>query len=255
LIALLFAAALAQEPADSGGGFFRPGDKVRVIGAVAATGALALLDERAARWARRPSVQGDSARHDLVSAVTVINEQPLGIAAVGTFAVGRLAGWKTAADVGLHWSESLFATQAISSAIRVATSRARPRAYPDNAFIFKPGRGLKNFDHRSFPSLHAAVAFSTAASLSEEIRHRNRAASRYATPLLYTAAAVPGLTRIYLDQHWVSDVFAGALLGTFVGVRTTRYLHNHRTRLDRVLLGATLAPTTQGALVSWQRKF
>ena len=254
MIALLLASALAvQEPADSG--FFRPGDQLRVLGAVAATGALALVDERAARWARTPSVQGDSTRHDLVSAVTVINEQPLGIAALGTFAVGRLAGWRTVADVGLHWSESLFATQAVASVIRVATSRARPRAYPDNAFIFKPGRGLSNFDHRSFPSLHAAVAFSTAASLSGEIRHRSPRAARYATPLLYGAAAVPGLTRIYLDQHWVSDVFAGALLGTFIGARTTRYLHSRRTRLDRVLLGATLAPTPDGAMLAWQQRF
>src|SRR6185503_10420140 len=210
LASLLAATLLVQQP-DSG--FFRRNDKLILAGSIAATAITAAFDERVARFSRTPRVQGDSSRHDLVSKATVINEVPLGIAAVGTYAIGRVAGWGTVADVGLHWTESLLATQAVASALRVGLSRGRPREYPDDAFNFKPGRGLTNFDHRAWPSLHAAVAFATAASLSEEIRMRNPRASRFATPLLYTAASIPGFTRVYLDQHWASDVVAGTALG------------------------------------------
>jgi membrane-associated phospholipid phosphatase len=253
LPSLLAAALLIQAP-DSG--FFRANDKWIAAAAVGATGTVAVFDERIARWSRTPRVQGDTGRRDLVRTATVINEQPLMVAAVATFAVGRLAGWRTVADVGLHWTESLIATQIVTSTLRVATSRARPRAYPDNAWIFKPGRGISNFDHRAWPSLHAAVAFSTAATLSEEIRMRNPRASRYATPLLYGAAAIPGLTRIYLDQHWASDVVAGTALGAWMGMRVTRYLHGRRTRLDRILLaGAFVTPDHDAMRFGLHRAF
>ena len=60
---------------------------------------------------------------DMVSALTIVNEQPLTIAAVGTYVIGRLARSRTAADVGLHWTESLLATQLVTSTLRVASVR------------------------------------------------------------------------------------------------------------------------------------
>ena len=248
--ALLLALQVSTPAADSG--FFRPNDKWIAAGAIAATAVTAVFDERIARWARTPSVQGDSSRHDVVTAATVINEQPLTIAGVATYAIGRITHSRTVTDVGLHVTESLLATEVVAGVIRVGLSRGRPREHPGNAFMFKPGRGVTNFDYRSFPSLHSAVAFSTAATLSEEIRMRNRRAARWATPLLYTAAMVPGFTRVYLDQHWASDIVAGTALGAFMGVRVTRYLHSRETRLDRIL---TLGPTADGVAAAWSFAF
>ena len=135
--------------------------------------------------------------------------------------------------------------------MRVGLGRVRPRASPDDAFVFEPGRGLTVFENRSFPSLHAAVAFATASALAEELRVRKVGARRWATPLLYTAAMIPGLTRIYLDQHWASDVLAGTAVGAFLGARVVRYSHGRRTRIDRILLHSVIIPRTGALYIGW----
>jgi membrane-associated phospholipid phosphatase len=65
---------------------------------------------------------------------------------------------------------------------------------------------------------------------------------------------------MYLGQHWASDIFAGAFLGTFYGMRVVDYSHTHqRTKVDRLFLGpmktAQLAPADGGYSVSWSIKF
>lgn len=251
LLLTLTSALHAQEPAKDSG-FFKKGDGKKTLAALAGTLALGVVDERIASWTRRPGVQGDSARHDLFKAVTVVNEMPLTVAAVATYGVGRLTGSHTVADVGLHLTESLVITEVVAEGVRIALGRSRPRNTPDDAFAFKPGKGFSRFEYRAFPSLHAAVAFATAASLVEEIKLRNPSATSYAVPLLYGAAMIPGLTRLYLDQHWASDVLAGSFAGALIGTRMVRYGHGHRTRLDRALLGAIAVPNADGgANVGW----
>jgi hypothetical protein len=64
--------------------------KPKMIAYAAGSPALAShFDRRVARWARAPSVQGDSSRRELVSTLTHINETPLTIAAAATYDVGR----------------------------------------------------------------------------------------------------------------------------------------------------------------------
>lgn len=249
---LVYAALLAlQQPAPDSG-FFKPGDGRLWIGAAAATAVVAAYDEKIARWWRTPRVQGDSVRHDRVELATWVNEMPLTVGAVATWGVGRLTGSGTVADVGLHLAESLLATELVAEVVRIGLGRVRPRAAPDDAFVFSPGRGLTVFENRSFPSLHAAVAFATAASLVEEVRHRRPEAVKYAAPALYTLATIPGMTRLYLDQHWASDVVAGTFLGWYLGSRVTRYAHGRRMWIDRVLLGATVTPLPgRGLALSW----
>lgn len=203
------------------------------LGAIALAGiaATAAFDERIARWARHPSIQGDADRHDAVSAVTTINEIPLTIGAMAVYGIGRVARQPTVADVGLHLTEALLITGVGAEVVRIGLGRARPRASPHDAFVFRPGRGLREFEHRAFPSMHASVAFATAAVLSEELRVRRVRARRWLSPMLYAAASIPGFTRLYLDQHWASDVVAGSVAGVVVGRRVVRATHRRRQRV------------------------
>jgi membrane-associated phospholipid phosphatase len=55
---------------------------------------------------------------------------------------------------------------------------------------------------------------------------------------------------MYLDQHWASDVVAGAFTGTILGAKMVRYAHGHRkNRLDRWMLGTTITPDPRGGVL------
>ena len=62
----------------------------------------------------------------------------------------------------------------------------------------------------SYPSGHTASSFALAAVLSSAYPK-----GRY---IFYFLAGIAGLSRIYLDSHFASDVFAGAILGTAIGI-------------------------------------
>jgi hypothetical protein len=227
--------------------FFVRRDLVASGIAMAAAVGVSAFDLRIAHWARSEGVPGDSTRHDRVSTATRVNETPLTLAALATYGVGRIAHSKTTADVGLHTFEALVLTTAISEVLRGAIGRTRPRESQEDAFRFDPFNGFVAFETRSFPSLHTAAAFATATALVGEIRERRPEATKVAAPLLYTAAMIPGLTRVYLDQHWASDVVAGAFVGALLGSRVVSYAHSHsRSRLDRILLGLSAVPDGYG---------
>jgi membrane-associated phospholipid phosphatase len=215
--------------------------------AIVTSAVVSHFDVRVAHWARGSTVQGDSSRKELVSTLTRLNETPLTIAAAATYGIGRLTHSATTADVGLHTFEALVLTTGVSEVIRGVLGRTRPRAAPNDQYDFDVGSGFTNFETRSYPSLHTAAAFATATALVGEIRERKPEALKYAAPLLYAGAMAPGLTRVYLDQHWASDIVAGAFLGALMGSRVVSYAHSHkRTRLDRMLLGVSAMPDGRG---------
>ncbi len=71
--------------------------------------------------------------------------------------------------------------------------------------------GVSLANNYSFPSGHTATAFAIAAVLVYFINNKNQQI------LLLLAAALVGYSRIYLAQHFLLDVLAGAILGTISG--------------------------------------
>jgi membrane-associated phospholipid phosphatase len=230
--------------------FFTRRDAYWTLGAIAVTAGVTYYDKKIANWSQRPNIQGDQSRRDFFDAVTHVNETPLTIAAILTYGVGRIGRWQTVADAGLHMSEAMVLTDVTSELIRGPIGRARPRVSQDDQYNLSFGKGFTVFANRAFPSLHSASAFAFASSLTAEIYERNQRAAWVVGPVLYTAAWVPGATRIYLNQHWASDVISGAFVGTLLGTKVVHYAHTHRrTKLDRFLLGTNVSFDTRGAYV------
>ena len=230
--------------------FFIRRDLVWTGVGLAGGAAISIFDKRIANWWQSPGVQGSSSRHDFVKSLTVVNETPLTIAAFVTYGVGRLADNETVADVGLHTTEALVLTVAMSEAIRGPVGRLRPREAQDDQYNFLFWGGFTDFARRAYPSIHSAVGFATATAIVQEIHFRHPEANKWAAPILYTAALIPGVTRLYLDQHWASDVFSGSVLGAVLGTKVVNYAHTHkRNRLDRWMLGAIVVPSANGLMV------
>ncbi|MBT3208599.1 MAG: phosphatase PAP2 family protein [Bacteroidetes bacterium] len=68
------------------------------------------------------------------------------------------------------------------------------------------------FDYRSFFSGHTSVVFSVATIIASE--YSNSSGTKI---LAYGIASLVGISRIYDNAHWASDVFLGACFGYAVG--------------------------------------
>jgi membrane-associated phospholipid phosphatase len=230
--------------------FFTRNDAIASGVALGVTAGLSAFDVRIARWWQSPGVQGSQSFNDWMGSLTKWNETPLTIGSVLTYGIGRLTKSETVTDIGLHLTEAIVFTDVIAEAIRGPLGRARPRVSPDDQYNFKFWAGFTEFDHRAWPSIHAAAAFSIASALVAEIDERNPDANWYAAPLLYGAAMIPGITRMYLNQHWASDVAAGAFLGTLIGSRVVYYGHSHRpNKIERALGLVAVMPAGDGRWV------
>ena len=240
-------AAVASSSSAPSKTFFTRHDFEFAAIALTGTAMVSSFDKRLAHYSQTASVQGSTSRQSLVKNLTKINYASLTAASLAGYGLGRLTHSPTVADVSLHTAEAVVLTTLISGAIRGPLGRTRPLVNINDPYHFQFGKGFTGLNNRSFPSLHSSSAFAAAAAISGEIHARNPSTSAFISPLLYTAAAIPGLTRMYLNQHWASDIVAGGFLGVLVGSRVVSYAHSHnRSRLDRFLLGTNIAPGSYG---------
>jgi membrane-associated phospholipid phosphatase len=164
------------------------------------------------------------------------------------YAVGRIGGNERMATLGLRGTEALLIGVGTVGVVKMIAGRARPHAVADsNPRDFGLMRGLRGDAYRSFPSGHTVMAFAAAAAVTGETARWWPDATPFIGTALYGGAALAGVSRMYNDQHWASDVLVGAAIGTFAGQKVVRYhRRNPRSRVDRWLLSASLAPAARG---------
>jgi membrane-associated phospholipid phosphatase len=186
--------------------------------------------------------------------VSKVQETTLTVAGLLTYGIGRATGQKTLTDVALHATESILLASVASQVIRGPLGRARPYATGDtNAYDFKFmggfRRGESGFKRRAFPSIHTSSSMAVATVLTMEMQRRHVAATPYVAPILFAAGMLPGLARIQLDQHWASDIAAGAFIGVLGGYKVVTYSHDHPDNFfDRTLLKMTVSAEPTGGM-------
>jgi membrane-associated phospholipid phosphatase len=222
------------------------GRDLALIGA--ATGADALLSRADVRIADLFSDSAFHARHPgfttAAKRASLATETVLMITGGSVYGIARLRHDDGTADVALHTTEAVASTALFIQVVRGVLGRARPYVvgnssggHHEDPYDFDLLHGFTSYDYRSFPSMHAMASIAVASALSAEMRERGTRDRALISSVLYLGAAMPGLARMYLDEHWASDIALGAFLGAFAGQKVVSYSHAHPTnRVDHFFL-------------------
>lgn len=180
------------------------------------TGALFFFDDDIQSWAR------DNTTSNLDNLSKYIAE-PWGtnkfcknyalISAAGIFSYGMLANDTKAKHVAFSGVKAFILTGALTYIPKSIFGRQRPNAKdgPDHLDWHGPFQG------ESFFSGHTSVSFAFASVVADYYKD-----TKWVPVLAYTFASLTGLSRIYDNKHWASDVLAGAAFGIAMGKLVAR---------------------------------
>ena len=103
------------------------------------------------------------------------------------------------------------------------------------------------------PSGHTTAAFAAASAVTSEVGAHWPRHQKVVGFTLYSIAGLVGLSGMYNNQHWASDVVVGAAVGTFSGWKVVGYTHAHPNNpVDRFLLRTRVAPSPGGGMaLTW----
>jgi len=126
----------------------------------------------------------------------------------GIFTYGMLTKKNKSVSTALIALESFALASLVTRIPKTLMGRQRPDNWQgDGPYTFKgPLNGT------SFPSGHTTASFAVASVIATQYRE-----SKWIPITAYTVASLAGLSRIYDNKHWLSDVVAGAAIGTLVG--------------------------------------
>jgi len=139
---------------------------------------------------------------------------------VSLYLLGLSTGASGVRRIGLLVAESYVFSGVITIGTKSLVGRWRPYT-GHGSLAFLPLTVGPN-DHLSFPSGHATIAFALSSVMACQFKNR------LWQVFWYACAAVTALSRVYHDQHWLSDVLLSALIGTTVGV----WLNNHHVKKE-----------------------
>ena len=189
------------------------GDAYYGLAAVAAVAIAYPLDERTNRlWAN----QGGKRAQDLAN----IGRRFGGPTPIIALAAAGVGAWafhdrERLGSIG-RISVGILSADAVTTGLKYVVGRYRPYQSPGDHARFKPFSS-----HVSFPSGHATTAFALASGLSTEV------GGGWVPWVAYPLATLTAWSRVHDNQHWLSDVVAGAFIGHWVGRKAVQLQRDH----------------------------
>jgi len=189
---------------------FTRGDAWFAAGAVASVALATRLD----RWAADEAPENNGALARGVSRTAERLGNPLYI--VPAFLLLRAADAlehrPDRAGSLVRIAEGAGAAAVSTGVVKVAVGRARPLQAPGDQDVIRPFSG-----NSAFPSGHTALAFGIAAAIDAETR------AKWVPYVVYPLAGLVGWSRVRDSEHWLSDVVAGAALGSWTARKAVAF--------------------------------
>lgn len=228
--------------------FFTKKDAWLAAGFVAATALMFPVDKHAAERLLDSSTQANRFFKDASTGAELIASPGAYIIGGTLFIVGKVGKFDRVADLGWHGTEAVLFAQGVTYVLKGTAGRARPfLSNGTNPGDYHVMHGFGHGDWSSFPSGHTSTAFAAAAAVTNETTRWWPRSEWVVGPLMYAGATAVGLSRMYHNKHWASDVALGAAIGTFSGRKVVQYVHGHPgNRIDRLILRTSVAPDGHG---------
>ncbi len=143
----------------------------------------------------------------------------------GLYLLGLFYRKQKMRDAGLLVGESFIFAGLITLIFKSFFGRWRPFTNQGDLSFY--GFTLSDNDHLSFSSGHANVAFALSAVLASTTDNV------YLKALYYIPAVITCVSRIYHDQHWLSDVVTGAIIAMLI---SSVLINFHKNRFQNIRL-------------------
>ncbi len=151
------------------------------------------------------------------------------------YATGLSARNPKLQHAGILLVSTLLINDFVTNKLKDEFQRRRPDEANHN-YYFEGGEGGRHY--ASFPSAHTSTAFAFATSVAT-VYHDHK----WVPPVAYAGATLVGLSRIYDNKHWATDVLAGATVGILTAKTTNFLLNQVENQLDKKHVHVYLMPS------------
>jgi hypothetical protein len=150
----------------------------------------------------------------------------------GMYLAGVITHDRKLEHTSLITAKSLLISTLLYTMTKSLIRRGRPTYY-DSPFEYNRTLTTDKY-HTSFPSGHMLTVTSVATALAEAYGKDHP----WVPWVTYSIAGLTGVTRMYQNRHWSSDIWIGASLGYFV---TKGVFKNHRQQEHKKAMAALAA--------------
>ncbi len=237
-LAVPYAAASAQvDTLSPKPGLIRQADLLPIAGSIALVGAAFAADRSIQRSFQSEATQTNSFFMHTSDAAGVVADPGVLVFSAATYFAGLATHSRPVAALGMYTGEAVVLGGVVAEVFKGAAGRSRPKVDSLAVHSFHAGKGFSNDDFGSFPSAETTIAFAAATASSRYVSREWPHAAHIVTPAAYTLATLAGLSRLYKNEHWASDVVAGAVLGAAAAVEFDRWNLAHPNNVwERIFL-------------------